>query len=154
MVRISPKFKSMSLTCAMKMAARASYRAVPSMFMVAPTGSTKRVIRLSTWLFSSRHLKVMGRVAELRRDKFCHHSLIIIMFQNRKSRRKENVDATLSVASHGGMSSSNKHHKNNPYWEHIQTACSGLLKYESYSFLGKLTFLNMLWNSHASANAK
>lgn len=50
------------------MAARASYRAVPSMFMVAPTGSTKRVTRLSTLLFSSRHLKVMGNVAELRKD--------------------------------------------------------------------------------------
>lgn len=51
------------------MAARASYRAVPSMFMVAPTGSTKRVTRLSTLLFSSRHLKVMGNVAELREDR-------------------------------------------------------------------------------------
>ena len=49
----------------MKMAASASYRAVPSMLMVAPTGSTKRVIRLSILLFSSRHLKVTGRVAEL-----------------------------------------------------------------------------------------
>ncbi len=87
MVRISPKFKSMPLTCAMKMAARASYRAVPSMFMVAPTGSTKRVIRLSTWLFSSRHLKVMGRVAELRRDTFCHHPLIIIMLQTLHERK-------------------------------------------------------------------
>lgn len=50
----------------MKMAAKASYRAVPSMLMVAPTGSTNLVTRLSTPLFSSRHLKVMGRVAELR----------------------------------------------------------------------------------------
>lgn len=49
----------------MKMAARASYKAVPSMLMVAPTGSTKRVTRLSTLLFSSKHLKVMGSVAEL-----------------------------------------------------------------------------------------
>lgn len=129
MVRICPKFKSMSLTCAMKMAARASYRAVPSMLMVAPTGSTKRVTRLSTWLFSSRHLKVMGRVAELRRGKFCHHSLIIIMFQTQKCRRKENADPSFSAASNGGMSSSNKHHKNYPYWEHIQKACSGRLKY-------------------------
>lgn len=51
------------------MAARASYKAVPSMFMVAPTGSTKRVTRLSTLLFSSRHLKVMGNVAELRKQQ-------------------------------------------------------------------------------------
>lgn len=33
--------------------------------MVAPTGSTKRMMRLSMWLFSRRHLKVIGRVAEL-----------------------------------------------------------------------------------------
>lgn len=68
MVKICPKFISMSLTCAMKMAARASYSAVPSMFIVAPTGSTKRVTRLSTPLFSSRHLNVMGKVAELQTD--------------------------------------------------------------------------------------
>lgn len=47
------------------MAATASYSAVPSMLIVAPTGSTKRMIRRSMWLFSSRHLKVIGRVAEL-----------------------------------------------------------------------------------------
>lgn len=35
------------------------------MLMVAPTGSTKRMMRLSMWLFSRRHLKVIGRVAEL-----------------------------------------------------------------------------------------
>lgn len=50
------------------MAARASYKAVPSMFMVAPTGITKRVTRLSTLLCSSRHLKVIGSVAELKED--------------------------------------------------------------------------------------
>lgn len=66
---IWPKFISMLLTWAMKMAASASYRAVPSMLMVAPTGNTKRVIRLSILLFSSRHLKVTGRVAELGRAK-------------------------------------------------------------------------------------
>ncbi len=65
MVMICPKFISMLLTWAIKMAARASYSAVPSMFIVAPTGSTNRVTRLSTLLFSSRHLKVTGRVAEL-----------------------------------------------------------------------------------------
>lgn len=62
---ICPKFMSMLLTWAIKMAARASYSAVPSMLIVAPTGSTNRVTRLSTLLFSSRHLKVTGRVAEL-----------------------------------------------------------------------------------------
>lgn len=51
------------------MAASASYRAVPSMFIVAPTGSTKRVIRLSILLFSSRHLKVTGSVAELGHER-------------------------------------------------------------------------------------
>lgn len=69
MVMIWPKFISILLTWAMKMAASASYRAVPSMLMVAPTGSTKRVIRLSILLFSSRHLKVTGRVAELGRKR-------------------------------------------------------------------------------------
>lgn len=64
-VMIWPKFISILLTWAMKMAASASYRAVPSMLIVAPTGSTKRVIRLSILLFSSRHLNVTGRVAEL-----------------------------------------------------------------------------------------
>ena len=49
----------------MKMAATASYSAVPSMLMVAPTGSTKRMMRRSMWLFSNRHLKVIGSVAEL-----------------------------------------------------------------------------------------
>lgn len=66
MVMIWPKFISMLLTWAIKIAANASYKAVPSMFMVAPTGSTKRVILLSILLFSSRHLKVTGSVAELR----------------------------------------------------------------------------------------
>ena len=78
----------MLLTWAIKMAASASYRAVPSMLMVAPTGSTNRVTRLSILLFSSRHLKVTGRVAELKpgqRVKValvslsqCSHHLFII----------------------------------------------------------------------------
>lgn len=38
------------------------------MLMVAPTGSTKRATRRSMWLFSRRHLKVMGSVAELRAE--------------------------------------------------------------------------------------
>lgn len=49
----------------MKMAARASYRAVPSMLTVAPTGSTNLVMRRSTPRPSSRQRKVMGSVAEL-----------------------------------------------------------------------------------------
>lgn len=35
------------------------------MLMVAPTGSTKRMMRRSMWLFSNRHLNVIGNVAEL-----------------------------------------------------------------------------------------
>lgn len=50
---------------AMKMAATASYRAVPSMLMVAPTGSTKRVTLLSIPKFSSRQRKVTGSVPAL-----------------------------------------------------------------------------------------
>lgn len=41
------------------------------MLMVAPTGSTKRAMRRSMRLFSSRHLKVMGSVAELRAEGPC-----------------------------------------------------------------------------------
>ena len=49
----------------MKMAATASYRAVPSMLMVAPMGRTNLEILGSTPFFSSRHFMVTGRVAEL-----------------------------------------------------------------------------------------
>ncbi len=49
---------------AMKMAATASYSAVPSMLMVEPTGMQKRTIRLSSPAPSSRQLKVTGMVAE------------------------------------------------------------------------------------------
>lgn len=77
MVMIWPKFISILLTWAIKMAASASYRAVPSMFIVAPTGSTKRVIRLSILLFSSRHLKVTGSVAELRHERMEEQSNIL-----------------------------------------------------------------------------
>lgn len=49
----------------MKTAATASYRAVPSMLMVAPTGSMNRVTLGSAPKLSSRFWIVMGRVAEL-----------------------------------------------------------------------------------------
>ncbi|KAH9401492.1 hypothetical protein TYRP_016883 [Tyrophagus putrescentiae] len=49
---------------AMKMAATASYSAVPSMLMVEPTGMQKRTIRLSSPAPSSRQWKVTGMVAE------------------------------------------------------------------------------------------
>lgn len=51
------------------MAATASYSAVPSILMVAPTGRTKRAICRSTWQFSNKHFMVMGSVAELRREE-------------------------------------------------------------------------------------
>ena len=52
-------------TCAIKTAAMASYSAVPSMLMVAPTGSMKRVTLASYPRFFSKHCIVTGNVAEL-----------------------------------------------------------------------------------------
>ena len=49
----------------MNIGATASYNAVPSMLIVAPTGKTKRVTLESILRFSSRHRKVTGNVAEL-----------------------------------------------------------------------------------------
>ena len=49
----------------MNRAVTASYRAVPSMLMVAPIGRTNLEILGSTPLFSSRQFMVMGSVAEL-----------------------------------------------------------------------------------------
>lgn len=40
------------------------------MLIVAPTGNTKRVTRLSIPMFSSRHLNVIGKVAELNKAEF------------------------------------------------------------------------------------
>ncbi len=48
----------------MKMAATASYSAVPSMLMVAPMGRTNLEIRGSTPFLFSRQSMVTGRVAE------------------------------------------------------------------------------------------
>lgn len=53
----------------MKIAAKASYRAVPSILIVAPTGRTNLVTRLSTPFISSRHLNVTGSVAELKQKE-------------------------------------------------------------------------------------
>ena len=55
----------MLLTCAMKMAAMASYNAVPSMLMVAPMGKTNLDTIFGILFFSSMHLNVTGRVALL-----------------------------------------------------------------------------------------
>jgi len=65
MVMTSPGESWTLLICAMKMAATASYRAVPSMLIVAPIGSTNRVTRLSMPRFSSRQRNVIGKVPAL-----------------------------------------------------------------------------------------
>lgn len=48
------------------------------MLMVAPTGSTNLAILLSTWLFSSKHLNVIGSVAELQRSGQKYAKIIIL----------------------------------------------------------------------------
>lgn len=67
-VTICPLSREMSFIWAIKMAATASYSAVPSILMVAPMGSTKRVTRLSIFRFSSRQRKVTGNVPALRTE--------------------------------------------------------------------------------------
>ena len=56
-------------TLAMNKAATASYRAVPSILIVAPTGMTNVLTRGSTWLFTSKQWRVTGMVAELKKKK-------------------------------------------------------------------------------------
>lgn len=68
-VTIWPQSREIPFIWAMKMAATASYSAVPSMLMVAPTGRTKRVTLLSMPRFSSKHRNVTGKVPALRRKK-------------------------------------------------------------------------------------
>lgn len=63
-----PKESGTFRNCAMKIAATASYKAVPSIFTVAPTGMTKRVTRGSMPI-SSNVLIVTGIVAELNGSK-------------------------------------------------------------------------------------
>lgn len=60
---------------AMKIAATASYKAVPSMLTVAPTGMTNRVTRASMPI-SSNVLIVTGIVAELRQERKRNFELI------------------------------------------------------------------------------
>ena len=61
----SPMLRSIPFTCAINMAATASYSAVPSMLIVAPIGATNFATRMSIPLLSLRHSIVTGRVAEL-----------------------------------------------------------------------------------------
>jgi len=70
----------MPLAWAINTAATASYKAVPSMFTVAPSGRTKRLIRASTLLCTSRQRIVVGRVAELRKIKMALKYFIITQF--------------------------------------------------------------------------
>ena len=65
----SPMLNGCPTAWAMNTAATASYSAVPSIFIVAPIGRTKRVTRLSTWLFSSKQRNVTGKVAALRTNR-------------------------------------------------------------------------------------
>lgn len=60
-----PRLRWMSLSWAMKMAATASYKAVPSMLIVAPTGITNLVTLGSTPKPSMVWI-VIGIVAELK----------------------------------------------------------------------------------------
>lgn len=72
MVKICPPFSSALLSCAMKTAAMHWKMAAPSMLTVAPMGRMKRLMRLSTPLFSSTHLIMEGSVAELRGTQQLH----------------------------------------------------------------------------------
>ena len=66
MAIIEPISKLTPLICAMNIPATASYRAVPSILIVAPIGKTKRETRGSIPFFSSMHFIVKGNVAELK----------------------------------------------------------------------------------------
>ena len=69
MAIIFPPDRSYPLSCAIKMAAMASYKAAPSIFTVAPSGKTNLLMRGSTPLFSSRQRIVVGRVAALMKKR-------------------------------------------------------------------------------------
>ena len=60
-----PALRSISCSWAIHRAQTPSYKAVPSMLTVAPSGRTKRLMRLSIPLYSSVHLIVVGKVAAL-----------------------------------------------------------------------------------------
>lgn len=92
MVKICPPFSSVLLSCAMKTAATHWKMAAPSMFTVAPMGRMKRLMRLSTPLFSSTHLIMEGSVAELVRGTQPH---LRVAF-GCPSQRSANVDGVKS----------------------------------------------------------
>lgn len=97
MVIICPKSNSNSLTWAIKIAATASYSAVPSMLMVAPTGRTNRATRRSMPLFSRRHLSVMGKVAELQNKKGAVTLSFTVGFINRNRQKGTEIQVLLRV---------------------------------------------------------
>ena len=53
----------------MNIALTASYNAVPSILIVAPTGKINLVILLSIFKFSSKHRIVTGKVAALKKKE-------------------------------------------------------------------------------------
>lgn len=77
-----PNDSGMPRNCAMKMAATASYKAVPSILIVAPIGNINREICESTLLFSSKHLMVTGNVAELKRNRRTQKPLIFSLVKH------------------------------------------------------------------------
>lgn len=60
-----PIVSSIPRICDMNIAATASYKAVPSMFMAEPIGSMNFATFSSTSLFSIIHFSVIGKDAEL-----------------------------------------------------------------------------------------
>lgn len=64
--KMCPSVRGTLRIWAMKMAAIASYKAVPSMLIVAPIGMTKRDTLTSTWFLSSTQDIEIGNVAELK----------------------------------------------------------------------------------------
>ena len=65
----SPALRSISFICAIKMDATASYKAVPSILIVAPTGSTNLLITGETPAFVSKQCIVTGNVAALKKAR-------------------------------------------------------------------------------------
>lgn len=63
---IFPMDNVIPLVCAIKIAATASYKAVPSILIVEPIGRMNLVTRGSMLLLSSKHCIVTGNVAELK----------------------------------------------------------------------------------------
>jgi hypothetical protein len=82
MVMILPMSMLTLLTCAINSAATASYNAVPSMLIVAPTGMTKLLTRGSTLQLCSKHFSVTGMVAELKARATKHFKIIQMKKEN------------------------------------------------------------------------